>query len=91
MKLMTKSEAQDVLINCDLSNHDNFKSYVQRDIAAIFAEEPKPKRNKKATPIVIEEPTVVIDEPTVTIEEPIIETQIIEEATEEPNGVVITE
>lgn len=40
MNLMSKSEAQDALNACDLSNKENFKSYVQRDLDAIFAEDP---------------------------------------------------
>ena len=47
MKLMSKSEAQAALNACDLSNKANFKSYVQRDLENIFAEEPKPKRGKR--------------------------------------------
>jgi len=37
MNLMSKSEAQDVLNACDLSNRANFKSYVIRDLEVIFA------------------------------------------------------
>ena len=40
MKLMSKSEAQDALNTCDLSNKTNFKSYVIRDLDIIFAEDP---------------------------------------------------
>ena len=55
MQLMSKSEAQDALNACDLSNKENFKSYVQRDLENIFkvdvvsaqAEEPKFKRGKR--------------------------------------------
>ena len=47
MELMSKSEAQEALSTCDLSNKSNFKSYVQRDFEVIFAEEPK-KRGKRA-------------------------------------------
>lgn len=46
MNLMSKVEAQDALNACDLSNKENFKSYVQRDLEVIFAEEPK-KRGKR--------------------------------------------
>ena len=46
MNLMSKSDAQDALNACDLSNKENFKSYVQRDLEVIFAEEPK-KRGKR--------------------------------------------
>lgn len=53
MKLMSKSEAQDALNACDLSNKANFKSFVKRDIEVIFAEEPK-KKVKKAEPMAIE-------------------------------------
>ena len=55
MQLMSKTEAQDALNACDLSNKANFKSYVQRDLENIFkvdevpaqAEEPKFKRGKR--------------------------------------------
>jgi hypothetical protein len=40
MGMMSKTEAQDALNACDLSNKANFKSYVQRDLEAIFAKEP---------------------------------------------------
>ena len=40
MKLMSKTEAQKALKSCDLSNKANFKSYVQRDLDVILAEEP---------------------------------------------------
>ena len=37
MNLMSKSEAQDALNACDLTNKENFKSYVIRDLEVIFA------------------------------------------------------
>ena len=40
MKLMSKTDAQEALISCDLSNKANFKSYVQNDLDVIFEEEP---------------------------------------------------
>ena len=48
MQLLTKEEAKSAMEQCDLTNKANFKSYVQRDLENIFAEEPK-KRSKKAT------------------------------------------
>lgn len=42
MQLMSKSEAQDALNACDLSNKENFKSYVIRDLEVIFAEDEVP-------------------------------------------------
>ena len=58
MKLMSKSEAQDALNACDLSNKANFKSFVKRDLENIFKadEEPKLKRGKRA------EMKIIIDE-----------------------------
>ena len=55
MQLMSKTEAQDALNTCDLSNKENFKFYVQRDLENIFkidvvpaqAEELKFKRGKR--------------------------------------------
>ena len=48
LKMMSKEDAQAALTECDLSNKENFKDYVQYDIANIFAEEPKTKRDKQA-------------------------------------------
>ena len=48
MQLFTKEEAKAAIEKCDLSNKANFKDYVQRDLANIFAEEPKQKRGKRA-------------------------------------------
>lgn len=42
MKLMSKEEAQEAILACDISNKDNFKQYVQRDLDNIFAEDEKP-------------------------------------------------
>lgn len=55
LKMISKADAQEELKSCDLSNKENFKSYVQRDLENIFkadvvpvqAEEPK-KRGKRA-------------------------------------------
>ena len=52
--IMSKHEAQAALEQCDLSNKENFKDYVQKDFENIYAEEPK-KRNKKAEMPIIEE------------------------------------
>jgi hypothetical protein len=49
MKLMSKTEAQDALKSCDLSNRENFKSYVQTDLYNIFKDEEKvPTKAKKS-------------------------------------------
>jgi hypothetical protein len=49
---MSKEEAKAALEKCDLSNKENFKSYVQKDLENIFAvpaeELLKPKRGKRA-------------------------------------------
>lgn len=47
LKRLTKAEAQDALKECDLSNKEKFKDYVQRDLENIFAAEPKAKRGKR--------------------------------------------
>ena len=39
MQLLNKKEAQSALKECDLSNKASFKSYVQRDLENIFAED----------------------------------------------------
>ena len=41
MGLMSKTEAQEALSTCDLSNRANFKSYVQTDLENIFANDTK--------------------------------------------------
>jgi hypothetical protein len=60
--MISKTEAQDELKSCDLSNKASFKSYVQHDLEVIFAEEPK-KKTKKVEPVAIEpEHEVVLEE-----------------------------
>ena len=59
MNLMSKSEAQEALVSCDLSNKANFKSYIQRDFENIFAEEPKVKRGKKVEMPIVEHEVVI--------------------------------
>ena len=39
MGMITKEYAQTELAKCDLSNKENFKSYVQKDLENIFEEE----------------------------------------------------
>ena len=51
MQLMSKTEAQDALNACDLTNKENFKSYVQRDLEVIFAAD--------VVPASVEDPIVV--------------------------------
>jgi len=55
LELKSKTEAQEALLNCDFSNQENFKSYVQRDLENIFAEEPKLKRGKRAELDIVDE------------------------------------
>ena len=42
MQLLTKEEAMAAMEECDLSNKDNFKDCVKRDLINIFAENEKP-------------------------------------------------
>ena len=63
MGMMPKIEAQDALNTCDLSNKENFKSYVQHDLEVIFAEEPK-KRGKRIEIKPVDEALII--EPVVT-------------------------
>ena len=46
MGTVSKAEAQEVLNTCDLSNKENFRPCVKRDLEVIFAEEPT-KSGKK--------------------------------------------
>ena len=39
MDLMSKEETKVALNNCDLSNTENFKDYVQRDLEVIFEDD----------------------------------------------------
>ena len=48
MQMLTKVEAKAELKNCDLSNKENFKSFVQRDLENIYKEEPVLKLINKA-------------------------------------------
>ena len=44
LNIITKDEAKEALNECDLSNKENFKSYVQRDLEVIFADNAKSKK-----------------------------------------------
>ena len=47
MDMLTKEQAQKELAKCDLSNRENFKSYVQNDLEVIFEEEPAAAKSAK--------------------------------------------
>lgn len=55
MQLLTKEEAKEAMEKCDLSNKENFKDYLKRDLENIFTEEPKAKRGKRAEAGIIDE------------------------------------
>ena len=57
MEMLTKEQAQKELAKCDLSNKENFKSYVQKDLETIFAEEPAEvkKPAKQSHEVIIKE------------------------------------
>lgn len=61
--IQTKSEAKAALEQCDLSNKENFKSYVQQDLENIFKadEEPKFKRGKRAEMAIVDESHEVVE------------------------------
>ena len=65
MKLMNKEEAQEALKKCDLSNKENFKSYVQTDIKNIFAEDKSPA---KAEDKPVQRKSLKLEHEVVTIE-----------------------
>lgn len=62
MQMFTKAEAKAALEKCDLSNKVNFKSYVQRDLENIFAED------KITIPVNAEIKEVTADEVIVEVE-----------------------
>ena len=66
MELMSKSDAKNALEQCDLTNKENFKSYIKRDLETIFTEKPKYIGKRiEIQPIdeaiVVEEPHEVVD------------------------------
>ena len=61
MQLMSKSEAKFALSACDLSNKDGFKDFIKRDLANIFAEEPKVKRAKRVEVKPVDEAIVEVE------------------------------
>ena len=42
MELISKEEAQAVMLECDLSSQEGFAEFIKDDIAKILAEDPKP-------------------------------------------------
>ena len=63
MNLLTKAEAKDALQSCDLSNKDNFKDYVQNDLANIF----KPDEDKITVNVEAEIKEITKDEVVVEV------------------------
>lgn len=55
MGLLTKEQAQARLEEYDLSNKESFKSYVQKDLENIFAEDIKVEYTKKSHEVVKQE------------------------------------
>lgn len=70
MQLLTKAEAKEAMEQCDLSNKDNFKDYVQHDLENIFAVDvDKPKRGKRSELPILDEAMVFDTHEVVTKEE----------------------
>ena len=42
MELISKEEAQTIMLECDLSNQEGFAEFIKDDIVKILAEDPKP-------------------------------------------------
>ena len=61
MNLMSKPAAQDALKSCDLSNKENFKSYVKRDLENIFAVEESIVVNVEAKIEKVTEDEIIVD------------------------------
>lgn len=67
MKFLTKKEAQEALLKCDLSNKSKFKDYVQNDLENILAEDPKPvvekieKEPAPAVPKTVKAPAIKVE------------------------------
>ena len=51
MNIMSKTEAQEALNSCDLTNKSNFKSYVQHDLEVIFADDKKQTKKVESAAI----------------------------------------
>ena len=86
MKMLTKSEAEEIILNLDLKLTDEYVSCIQRDLKNIMAEEKKPKRGKMAELKIIDEVMdieQVIAEPIVTeVVEPTVHEVIIKKENE---------
>ena len=54
MQMLTKEQAKAELDACDLTNKENFKSFVQRDLENIYKEEPV-NRGKRAEMSIFDE------------------------------------
>ena len=62
MQMVNKEEAREALNVCDLSNKENFKSYVKRDLENIYKEEPVLKRGKRVEMPVVNHDTYEVVE-----------------------------
>ena len=64
MNKLTKSEAKSIISEIKLKPLIEYSACVQRDLNVIFAEEPKPKRGKRAEVKIVEEaiPETIVEE-----------------------------
>lgn len=61
--ILTKSEAKAIISKLNLKPTEEYAKCIQRDLGVILAEEPKPKRGKRAAmPVLDEVATPVVDE-----------------------------
>lgn len=77
LNLISKTDAKKELLSYDLSNKENFKDYVKKDLEKILAKESKPAsvkktkvKSSKPTPVnTVEEEIIPATEPIPVIEE----------------------
>ena len=79
MNKLTKAEAKAIISALALKPADQYVACVQRDLNNIMAEEPKPKRGKRAITPVIEEVIAPEIKEEIKLPEPVVEPAVIEE------------
>lgn len=79
MGKLTKAEAKEIISALELKPAEQYVSCVQRDLKVIMAEEPKPKRGKRAAMAIIDEAIKPEIKEEIKLPESVVESTVIEE------------
>ena len=80
MNKLTKAEAKSIISALELKPADQYVACIQRDLKNIMAEEPKPKRGKRAAMTIIDEAIKPEIKEEIKLPEPVVVSTALDEA-----------